>query len=238
MTLEKYLELMYSVYENFYDRIDYYYKEASFVTNVRGNVPIKYMLDKGELKILVKKTVYSYYDEETKSAYISLGLYKPLLSNNYMVEGMVVYPLNNDVVKEALEYVEEYKELFKNLYERKSFYSGDYRVTIESYEFSKEKENRTMEITLNYGNYKTAHLYVDLDKRHLETVDTFNESYLKEIIIPEELIPDVIKNLSLSNNFPIEPLTDAERTIHMWHPKPVENKPKERSRRPWSRIFF
>lgn len=231
MTLANYLELIYSVYENFYDKIDYYYKEAQFVSDVTGNVPIKFIVDNGELKVLVRKTQYSRYEDNTH-VHVALGFYKPLLSNNYMVEGMVVYPLNNGIVNEALEYVEEYKELFKNLHERKSFYSGNYRVTIESFEFSKEKENRTMEIALSYGNYESAHLYVDVDKRYLETVDKFHEHYLDEIIIPEELIPDIIKEIAMSNNFPIEPLKESERTINMWHPNPVK-KPKERSKRRW-----
>lgn len=229
---------MYSVYENFYDKIDYYYKKATFVSDKNGYVPLKFIIYKGELQVLVQKTIHNYYDGDTEKAFVSFGFYKPLLSNNYMVEGMNVYPLNNEVIKEALEYVEEYKELFKNLQERKSFYSGNNRVTIESYEFTKVKENRTMEIAYHYDDYKSAHLYVNLEKRYLETVDTFDSSYLQKIVIPEVLIPNVIKDLSMSNNFPVEPLTDEERIIHMWHPNPPSNKPLERSRRRWTRSIF
>lgn len=231
MTLEKYLELIYAVYETFYLKIDDYYKQANFVSNITGNVPIKYIIKDGELKVLVRKTAYSNYEQNTH-VHITTGLFKPLLSNNYMVEGMVVYPINNSAVKEALEYVEEHKDLFKNFQERKSFYSGNYRVTMESYDFSKEKENNTLEITINYGDYESAHLYVDFDKRYLETVDTFSNNHLKEIIIPEEIIPDTIKELAMANNLPISQLTEEELTIHKWYPQPIDNI-QERSKRRW-----
>lgn len=238
MTLARYLEIIYSVFANFYEKIDYYYKEAVFISDGEGNVPLKFTVDNGELKVLVKKTHYNEYGSNTHD-YVAQGFYKPLLSNNYMVDGMGVYPLNNDIIKEALEYVERYKELFKNLHERKSFYSGKYRVTIESYDFSteKDKENRTMEIVLYYGNYESTHLYADIDKRYLETVDNFSLHYLDEIIIPKEVIPDVIKELLMANNFPIEPLKESERIIHEWHapwqPMLIGLPPRERSKRRW-----
>ncbi len=230
MTLEKYLEILYTVYEDFYARIDEYYKSANFVTNVTGHVPIKFIIDKGELKVLIKKIIYSYHEEST-FVYLAQGIYKPLLSNNYAVEGMTVYPLNNKVIEEALAFVNDYKELFTSIQERKSFYSGNIRVTMESCEFSKDKENRSLEISIEQGDYKSDHLYIDLDKRRLETVDDFYSHYLDEIIIPDEVLPETIKELALSNNFPIEPLTDEERIIHKWHAK--NEVKRERSKRRW-----
>lgn len=231
MTLEKYLEIIYAIYESFYNQLDEYYKEAKFISSREGNAPIKYIVDKGELKVLVRKTVYSDY-ENNLHVHVALGLVKSALANKYTTEGMIVYPMNDKVVEEALNYVKEYKELFMNFQERKSFYSGNIRVTFESFEFSKEKENRTLEITLDLGNYKTVHLYVDVENRRLETTDEFYEKYLEEIIIPEKIIPDVIKEIVSSNNFPIEPLKDYERKINLWHPQNTEVK-KERSKRRW-----
>lgn len=233
MTLEKYLELIFSVYENFYDQLDSYYKEANFITDVTGNTPIKFVVDKGELKILIHKCLYSNY-EKNKHVYMALGFYKSSLSNNYMTEESVVYPMHQEALKNAIDYVSQHKELFKSLQERKSFYSENNRVTIEALEFSKDKENATLTVSVSYGDYKTTHLFANLKERYLETVDDFPRSFLSEIIIPERYIPDVIKELSLSNNFPITPLTEEEKIIHVWHPWPPKvESPKERSMRRW-----
>lgn len=234
MTLEKYLEILYTVYKEFYTRLDDYYEKSQFVTNTTGYIPVKFVADDGTLKILIKKVIRSYYEEPT-IAYLLQEIYKPLLSNNYAVEGMYVYPLNSSVLADAMAYVEDYKELFTSLHKRKSFYSGNIRVTMESCEFSKEKDNRSLEITIDQGNYKTDHLYIDLDTKRLETVDEFYSEYLQKVIVPEEVIPETVKELAYSNNFPIDPLTEEEKTVHKWHAKEERGhqRVKERSMRRW-----